>query len=97
MNWWEWITLISAVGGFYFAGAQWWQNRRYTDFLKRVHLEAADVEDGPREYVASAYPVTVPEDDLDLAFRALADEILMLDQSGWACRPARFVRPPPPR
>ena len=74
---------------------------RYREFLVRIHKDAANEQERVRDtYAAPTYPVPVSEDELDLAFRALAEDIIHFSDGRWKCRPARFTKasewPPPP-
>jgi hypothetical protein len=97
MEWWNWVTLVCAFGGFSLAIQAKRDSMRYREFLRKKHEEAAALAEEHRaHYLASVYEVEVCEDDLDLAFRALAEGIFVLDGDGWRCRPVRFSRPAPP-
>lgn len=88
------IILVASVVAALAALDQRRDEQRYVDFLKRIHTEAADFQARPdKGYFSPFYPVNVEEDEIDLAFRALAQDLLLVEQDGtWSARPVRFRR-----
>ncbi len=87
-------TLIVASIGTAVALSDWMDRRRYVEFLRRVHIEAAEAVQRIRDehnVVTSTAVVKVEPGELDLAFRALAEDIMRVRSDGaWEARAVRL-------